>query len=122
LLKTTTNQEEVIHPWLDDDWGQRVIQQKISKEYITNENDALLKYPANFQGGYAVVNQNATNAWGYPRGYAIHPGYNAIHNVSLILFSFAAFAGQSQAECPHDPYLDRSRFQASAEQRELGAV
>ncbi|KAF8187204.1 copper amine oxidase [Pholiota molesta] len=80
LLKTTTNQEEVIHPWLDDDWGQRVIQQKISKEYITNENDALLKYPANFQGGYAVVNQNATNAWGYPRGYAVHPGYNAIHN------------------------------------------
>ncbi|KAF9477828.1 amine oxidase catalytic domain-containing protein [Pholiota conissans] len=80
LLKTTTNQEEIDHPWLDDDWGQRVVQQKITKEYITNEDDALLKYPPNFQGGYAVVNQNATNTWGVPRGYAIHPGYNAIHN------------------------------------------
>ncbi|KAF8967481.1 copper amine oxidase [Flammula alnicola] len=80
LLKTTTKQEEVNHPWLDDDWGQKVIQQKITKEYITNEDDALLKYPLNFQGGYAIVNQDATNSWGYPRGYAIHPGYNPIHN------------------------------------------
>lgn len=81
LLKTTTNQERVVHPWLDDDWGQEVIQQKITKEYITSENDSLLKYPQNFQGGYAIVNRDELNKWGYPRGYAIHPGYNAIHNV-----------------------------------------
>ncbi|KDR84410.1 hypothetical protein GALMADRAFT_220168 [Galerina marginata CBS 339.88] len=80
LLKTTTKQEEITHPWLDDDWGQQVIQQKISKEYITNENDALLKHPPNFQGGYALVNQDVTNAWGYPRGYAIHPGQSPVHN------------------------------------------
>ena len=70
-----------MHPWLDDDWGQEVIQQKITKEYITSEDDSLLKYPQNFQGGYAIVNRDELNRWGYPRGYAIHAGYNAIHNV-----------------------------------------
>lgn len=71
----------MIHPWLDDDWGQHVIQQKITKEYIKNENDAMLKHALNYQGSYALVNQDAKNRWGYPRGYAIHPGYNSIHNV-----------------------------------------
>ncbi|KAF9535149.1 copper amine oxidase [Crepidotus variabilis] len=80
LLKTTTSQQEVLHPWHGDDWGQTVIQQKISKEFITKENDALLKYPANFQGGYAIVNRDAKNKWGNLRGYAIHPGYSPIHN------------------------------------------
>lgn len=81
LLKTTTKQEQVVHPWLEDDWGQEVIQQRITREYIDSEDDAMLKYPPNFQGGYAIVNREAPNAWGYPRGYAIHPGYNPIHNV-----------------------------------------
>ncbi|KIM38732.1 hypothetical protein M413DRAFT_447684 [Hebeloma cylindrosporum] len=80
LLKTTTKQEEVYHPWLDDDWGRNVLQQKLTKEYVTNENDALLKYPLNFQGGYSIVNQEVKNAWGYPKGYSIHPGYSPIHN------------------------------------------
>ncbi|KAJ3512039.1 hypothetical protein NLJ89_g3755 [Agrocybe chaxingu] len=80
LLRTTTQQEVISHPWLDDDWGQEVIQQKITKEYITNEDDALLKHPLNFQGNYALVNQDVKNAWGYPRGYVIHPGYSPIHN------------------------------------------
>ncbi|CAA7259438.1 unnamed protein product [Cyclocybe aegerita] len=80
VLKTTTKQEIISHPWLDDDWGQEVIQQKITKEYITNEDDALLKHPLNFQGNYALVNQDVKNAWGYPRGYVIHPGYSSIHN------------------------------------------
>ncbi|KAH9482139.1 Amiloride-sensitive amine oxidase [copper-containing] [Psilocybe cubensis] len=80
LLKTTTKQEEVTHPWLDDDWGKQAIQQRINKEYIANEDDALLKYPTNFQGGYAIVNQDVRNTWGLPKGYAIHPGYSPIHN------------------------------------------
>jgi primary-amine oxidase len=81
-----TKQEEVYHPWLDDDWGQKVLQQKITKEYITNEDDALLKYPPNFQGGYSIVNQEVKNAWGYPKGYSIHPGYSPIHNVCCSFF------------------------------------
>lgn len=80
LLETTTSQETVTQPWFDDDWGQEVIQQKITKKIIENENDALLKYPQNFQGGYSIVNQDNRNAWGLPRGYAIHPGYSPVHN------------------------------------------
>ncbi|KAK0499484.1 copper amine oxidase [Armillaria luteobubalina] len=80
LLETTTNQEVVTQPWFDDDWGHEVIQQRITKKIIENENDALLKYPQNFQGGYSIINQDNKNAWGLPRGYAIHPGYSPIHN------------------------------------------
>ncbi|KAF9226809.1 amine oxidase catalytic domain-containing protein [Gyrodon lividus] len=79
LLKTTTSQEVVTQPWFDEDWGNEVIQQTITREYITNEDDALLKYPDNFQGGYSFVNQGETNKWGTVRGYAIHPGYSPIH-------------------------------------------
>ncbi|KII94729.1 hypothetical protein PLICRDRAFT_169456 [Plicaturopsis crispa FD-325 SS-3] len=81
LLSTTTSQESVMQPWHEDDeWGPEVIQQKITRKFIENEDDALLKYPANFQGGYSIVNQEETNTWGTPRGYAIHPGYSPIHN------------------------------------------
>ncbi|KAG7097491.1 hypothetical protein E1B28_004833 [Marasmius oreades] len=80
LLATTTREETVEHPWLDDDdWGSTRVQQKINKQYIENENDALLKYPPNFQGHYAIVNQDVKNRWGYPKGYIIHPGYNPVH-------------------------------------------
>ncbi|KAI3611759.1 copper amine oxidase [Moniliophthora roreri] len=85
LLETTTSQEEVEQPWLDedDDWGPTTIQQRVTKRFIENEDDALLRYPVNFQGGYAVVNQAEKNAWGYPRGYTIHPGYNPVHNTVI---------------------------------------
>lgn len=83
LLYTHTSQEEVQQPWFDDDWGGTVIQQKISREYIENEDDALLKFPKNFQGGYAIVNKHQKNRWGIPRGYAINPGYSPIHNVRV---------------------------------------
>ncbi|KAF8545995.1 amine oxidase catalytic domain-containing protein, partial [Imleria badia] len=79
LLKTTTKQEVVTHPWFNDDWGNEVIQQTIHREYITNEDDALLKLPDNLQGGYSIVNQEEKNKWGTVRGYAIHPGYSPIH-------------------------------------------
>ncbi|GJE94516.1 amine oxidase catalytic domain-containing protein [Phanerochaete sordida] len=80
LLYTHTDTEEVERDWFDDDWGTTVVQQKITREYIANEDAARLKYPLNFQGGYAFVNQDRTNRWGIPRGYAIHPGYSPVHN------------------------------------------
>ena len=89
LLRTSSNQEEVPRPWLDEDsdWGKTVIEQKITKEYIENENDALLRYPPNFSGGYSFVNRDITNAWGYPRGYLIHPGNSPIFNVRFLFIS-----------------------------------
>ena len=86
LLRTSTSQEEVTHSWFDEDWGQTVIQQRITRTYIENENDALLKFPQNFQGGYALVNKDVKNSWGIPKGYAIHPGYSPVHNVGLPLW------------------------------------
>ena len=83
LLFTHTTQEEVEQPWFDDDWGKTVIQQKILRDFIENEDEALLKFPVNFQGGYSIVNKEKHNAWNTPRGYAIHPGYSPVHNVRL---------------------------------------
>ncbi|KAG9218584.1 hypothetical protein CCMSSC00406_0001302 [Pleurotus cornucopiae] len=80
LLRTTTSQEEVTAPWFDDDWGPTVVQQKITREYIENEDDALIKYPPNIQGSCAIVNQEEKNKWGTVRGYTIHPGVNFVHN------------------------------------------
>ena len=88
LLRTISKQEEVPRPWLDEDdsdWGKTVIEQKLMKEYIENENDALLRYPPNFIGSYAFVNRDTINAWGYPRGYLIHPGNSPIFNVCFFL-------------------------------------
>ncbi|KAG1735034.1 amine oxidase catalytic domain-containing protein [Suillus lakei] len=80
LLKTSLSQEVINHPWFDDDWGEEVIQQRITREYIDNEDEALLRFPTNFQGGYTIVNTDKTNKWGIPRGYAIHPGYSPVYN------------------------------------------
>lgn len=89
LLYTSSKQEEVPRPWLEDDvWGNTVIQQKIMKDYIENENDALLRYPPNFTGGYSIVNRDITNAWGYPRGYLIYPRNSPIFNVRNFSFKF----------------------------------
>lgn len=84
LLLTRSKQEEVRRPWSDDDWGHTAIQQKLVKEYIENENDALLRYLPNFSGGYSFVNRDITNAWGNPRGYLIHPGISPIFNVRFL--------------------------------------
>jgi primary-amine oxidase len=85
LLQTTLTQEVVTRPWYEEDWGDQVIQQVVMRKYIDNENDALLRFPTNFQGGYSIVNPEETNKWGTPRGYAIHPGYSPIHNVRTLL-------------------------------------
>ncbi|EEB93893.1 hypothetical protein MPER_07393, partial [Moniliophthora perniciosa FA553] len=80
LLETKTIQEEVEQPWYGDDWGSTVVQQRITRRFIDKEDDALLKYPHNFQGHYSIVNQDKRNAWGNMRGYSLHPGYSPIHN------------------------------------------
>ncbi|THH32251.1 hypothetical protein EUX98_g1956 [Antrodiella citrinella] len=80
LLHTSTAQEQITEAWFDEDWGQTVVQQKIHRDYIANEDDAKLQYPSNVQGIYSIVNKQQTNSWGLPRGYAIHPGDSPIRN------------------------------------------
>ena len=79
-----TKQEVVTQPWFDNDWGNEVIQQAIHHEYITNEDNALLKFLDNFQGRYAIVNQEEKNKWGVVRGYAILPGHSPIYSVGTV--------------------------------------
>ncbi|KAJ7025764.1 amine oxidase catalytic domain-containing protein [Mycena alexandri] len=82
LMAISLENEVVEQPWFDDDWGQEH-QQKIVKKMIRNESDALLDYPKNYEGVYAIVNEEELNRWGYPRGYAIHPGVSPIHMTNL---------------------------------------
>ncbi|KAJ7644759.1 amine oxidase catalytic domain-containing protein [Roridomyces roridus] len=87
LLAVTLENEVVNQPWFDgvedDDWAEEVHQQKIVRTMVRNESDALLNYPPNLEGLYAIVNEEETNRWGYPRGYAIHPGVSPIHLTNL---------------------------------------
>ncbi|KAJ7741169.1 amine oxidase catalytic domain-containing protein [Mycena maculata] len=83
LMAISLENEVVEQPWFDDDWGQDVHQQKIVRTMIRNESDALLDYPKNLEGLYAIVNEEELNRWGYPRGYAIHPGVSPIHLTNL---------------------------------------
>jgi primary-amine oxidase len=109
------SQQEVTKPWFDDDWGQTVTQQKITREYVTNENDALLKYPSNFQGGYTIVNQAKTNKWGIPRGYSIHPGYSPVHNVRIFSFFLTPEVRTFSSS-------DGCRIEKAIEQCQLGEI
>lgn len=81
VLESTTSIQEVEFPWNDKDWETTVPQQIISRRYIESEDVSRLFYHPNFRGGYSIVNRDARNAWGVPRGYVIHPGYSPIHNV-----------------------------------------
>ena len=110
LLHTHTSQEQVVQPWFDDDWGETVIQQKIKRDYIENEDDALLKLPLNFQGGYSIVNKDEHNSWGISRGYAIHPGYSPIYNVRHV----PRVGGAIRTNAPQ---LDRRWLQTPARER-----
>jgi len=83
LMAISLENEIVQQPWFEDDWGQDVRQQKIVRKFVTNESDALLDYPKNYEGVYVIVNQEELNRWGYPRGYAIHPGMSPIHLTNL---------------------------------------
>ncbi|KAJ7081806.1 amine oxidase catalytic domain-containing protein [Mycena belliarum] len=83
LMAVSLENEVVQQPWFDDDWGQDVHQQKIVRTMVRNESDALLDHPVNLQGVYVIVNEEELNRWGYPRGYAIHPGMSPIHLTNL---------------------------------------
>ncbi|KAJ7683677.1 amine oxidase catalytic domain-containing protein [Mycena rosella] len=83
FMAVSLENEVVQQPWFDEDWGQDVHQQKIVRTMVRNESDALLDYPSNIQGLYAIVNEEELNRWGYPRGYAIHPGVSPIHLTNL---------------------------------------
>ncbi|KAJ7196797.1 amine oxidase catalytic domain-containing protein [Mycena pura] len=83
LMAISLENEVVRLPWFEDDWGQDVRQQKIVRKIVANESDALLDYPKNYEGAYVIVNQEELNRWGYPRGYAIHPGMSPIHLTNL---------------------------------------
>ncbi|KAJ6561792.1 amine oxidase catalytic domain-containing protein [Mycena capillaripes] len=83
LMAVSLENEVVEQPWFDDDWGRDVHQQKIVRTMVRNESDALLDYPKNYEGVYAIVNEEELNRWGYPRGYAIHPGISPIHLTNL---------------------------------------
>lgn len=53
--------------------------------FIENEDDALLKFAPNWQGGYSLVNKHAKNRWAILRGYAIHPGFTTyVHGRLLV--------------------------------------
>lgn len=80
-------QEEVTQPWFDDEWGTTGIQQRVSRDYIQTEADSRVNYPANFQGGYSIVNKDKHNDFGTVRGYTIMAGPNPIHAVSAVLSS-----------------------------------
>lgn len=83
-LMAISLENEVVHQaWFDEDWGSDVHQQKIVRKMVRNESEALLDYPRNYEGLYVLVNEEALNRWGYPRGYAIHPGVSAIHLTNL---------------------------------------
>jgi primary-amine oxidase len=83
LLDLSLEVEEREEPWFDDDWGTKVIQQKIVRNFIDNEDHSRLNYRANGQGVYSIVNREALNGWGIPRGYAIHPGASPVHLTNL---------------------------------------
>ena len=83
-MNNTVSQEVRHEPWFSDDWGADHTQGVITKTPIKNEDDALLKWPTNFQGGFSVVNMEKKNRWDVPRGYAVHPGLSPIHNVRVL--------------------------------------
>ena len=85
-------------------------------EYIENEDDVLLQYPPNFRvtGGYSFINRDIANAYGYPRGYLIHP---PVFNVRFLVH-FKNFFTHPSASTPVFPLcllLDGCRVQADVE-------
>jgi primary-amine oxidase len=98
--KRKMEKEHKKQPWFDDDdWGSEVLQAKIARKWINNENEALLDWPINnggysdclgislspkffLAGAYLIANKDELNKWGNPRAYALHPQTSTIHQVS----------------------------------------
>ncbi|KAK8847701.1 hypothetical protein IAR55_005560 [Kwoniella newhampshirensis] len=83
LTAATLEVEEITTPWADDAWGSTFTQQRVNRKRILTEDDSRLEYPKNMEGNYVITNEDERNAWGYPRGYAVHPGASAIHLTNL---------------------------------------
>ncbi|RPD54370.1 hypothetical protein L227DRAFT_616296 [Lentinus tigrinus ALCF2SS1-6] len=85
----------------EDELGSNAIQQKISKTSIENENNALLKYHPNLQGGSSTERLSAV---GKPRGYVIYPGHSPIDNT---VFDFKRLWNM---HAPDDPVINFYKF------------
>lgn len=55
------------------------MQQRVKREYVGVEDAARVCYAPNFASSYGIVNRDAPNRWGNPRGYAILPGLSPVH-------------------------------------------
>lgn len=75
--------QEIEQPWFDDDWGTTNIQQAIVKRKHLNESTTKFENPKNGEGLLVISNEDAKNAWGAPRAYAIHAGVSNIHLTNL---------------------------------------
>lgn len=76
-------QVEQDRPWFDGEtgWSRRDNAQRMVRETLVNETS--MDYGLNAGGMYFVTNEQSTNRWGTPRGYAIHPGASNIHLTNL---------------------------------------
>ncbi|KAM0748227.1 amine oxidase catalytic domain-containing protein [Meredithblackwellia eburnea MCA 4105] len=75
--------QEIEQPWFDDDWGTTNVQQAIVKRTHLNESTTKFEHPKNGEGILLITNEDEKNAWGVPRGYAVHPGASNIHLTNL---------------------------------------
>lgn len=69
--------------WFDEKsgWSSRDRAQRMTRETVRTERS--VDYGTNAGGMFFVTNENSTNSWGTPRGYAIHPGASNIHLTNL---------------------------------------
>ncbi|KAH9918725.1 copper amine oxidase [Epithele typhae] len=56
-----------------------VINYKVDLD-VAGQDNSLVYTHTDTEGGYSLVNKEASNRWGIPRGYAIHPGISPVHN------------------------------------------
>jgi len=73
---------------------------------IASEDSGILPAAVNGQTMYTVINKNATNKWGVPRGYRIVPGISNIvlasHNSPFFLKSGQAYKQSLAVTRQHD--------------------
>lgn len=97
-MDVSLEMEEMNQPWFGDDWGTRVLQQKMVRRFIDSENDSRLEYKKNGEGAYVIVNKEKTNKWGNLRG--VCPSFFVVRFHSL--FWDAVRCSPRSIACP--PY------------------
>lgn len=65
-----------VYPWSK---GRPRNTMKVARDKITNEDQGKLMWTSNDATSYAVVNSDALNPYGNPRGYRITPSSSTIH-------------------------------------------